>query len=346
MSDGGSRTILGNVGRIIAPLADDWRSKCVRHSETPGIAVCRRCGAGMCHECVADANPLAPLLCAACAVKEKGRTSLLKVLLSFRLPILWVLLCVSIAGISYAMGVGNPDIAEITRRDVKRLWWQRQAGMIHLGQASRCRKRAATLRHYGSRKEAIAVWSRRSAAAFAAAIAAWDAAPVLPDLQIAEAEMLTDAGNPAKALDVLSRLNVPVMDQAYPAYRLVWAAAAAKIGRPKTEIDPHLNAVIAELDRRELSIESNLDKMIEVASSEYRGEGELTAKVRLICGTRPSPREVRTKCLKMLGVKSDGTEIPVPASRLPDKRPTDSAVKDGDGVKPKNGKDFEVEFIQ
>jgi len=270
--------LLSRTAELLEPLALEVRFNCDFHPEAVAETTCVRCGRGLCAECAAGAMP--DFICRTCrseAVKKKIFQYSFR---SLRWPVLWVLLCALIAGIAYWQGVGNPDVAELTRRDAKAPWYEQSLGKLYLAKASRENQRAAALRELKRPDEAM-VWSGRAALSFARGADYWKSAPGGPLMRIGEAMSLAYAGEPAAALKLMQELKLSDDVPAYPGY-LYKCGQICELGGEKEKALDYYRRSLESAEKRAES-GRDFDSLLTLLSSS-KPESKLLASIQQICG--------------------------------------------------------------
>lgn len=266
------------TAEVLSPLLDTTLAVCKYHPDLPAWSTCVVCGAGLCDACSKAVLPR--FICPSCQAASTRRKLLLIRFKPWRWPLLWTLLCVSVAGIAYRMGVGNPTVEALSLRDKKVVWFHQDLGTLYLAKASRENQRAAALRLLRQPAKA-AEWSARAALTFALTANCWKNTPVYNDLKIGEAVSLAYAGEVTLCLKILRSLNVASGNPVYPSYLYYLGRALEQSGDQVGAIDCYKKALtaaeaMAEADR-------GFDKLITMLSG-GKQEGNVIASVQQICG--------------------------------------------------------------
>lgn len=284
------------VAEIVYPLVESPDVECCVHEGRQALITCSICGAGMCEECLRSRIGEVDVICERCMIDKKRKASFLYAVKSLRLPVIWVLACIVFAGVAYYMGIGNPTVAELTKRDAKWPWYVHRVGKLYLAQGSREKQRAVVLTSQGKNSEARR-WFWLAALSFGKAADYWKDTPGRAELIIAQADMLSEARLPSRALELMTplRREIPEGSQLSMIYDYYCGKFTEKAGLSQESSTYFQNALnIAERGR-----ESVIDQMITRLSGN-RKEAEFRMKLAAICGTDMSPNEVIEACRKAL----------------------------------------------
>lgn len=266
------------------------------------------------------------------ADKEKTLT-LLKTLTVLKLPVFWVLFCISAASILFTMGVGNPRLEKFVEEDAKLEWYKQRPGKIFMAQASREKQRAAALRYLDQVSDAEK-WSLMAAEAFRKSAEYWKNTPVYLDLKIAEAVMLADAGKALDGFNILMEQEVVPGNRVYVSYNYYFGLVADKAGK-KDDAESLLRKALSGTDSLQEQI---LDKMLDSFAKDRREAGIISC-VSLICGTAVSSEEIKKECKRKLGIRKD---------KKKSSRHKVKGEKDGHSGSSEDGNktDFEIEILE
>jgi hypothetical protein len=264
---------------------------CAFHPAVRAFSVCPSCGKTLCEACSLGG----PGFCKACA-KEKAKASLGRKALSFIFqPALWVLLCIGVSAGLYALGVGNPDVEDLSAQDNSREWHRREAPRVFLAQGARERRRAAALDAKGEAKQA-SVWHLRASQAYAKAAELWAGSPPAFAPALASASELALSGDARRAFELASKLVPPVEPQDALFHHFILARIASAAGEKEAARSEYLEAL--KLARQ--CSQSPLDGVF----SHLRGslaEAAFNADLRILCGLDFSPDEALARISRALG---------------------------------------------
>ena len=328
--------ILKEVSEIIFPLTGKPDVLCREHQEEKAVVLCSKCSAGICWECLRKSDNPAELICLQCLAEASTGFSFLKYLKVLKFPALWVLLCIAFAGIAYGLGVGNPNLGEMEKKDKNDPWYRKDAGTILFAQASRERQRAAALR-YLNRDAESEKWSLFAANSFAKCGEYWKKTPAEVNLKVAEALMIADAGDIDEAIELLSLMQETRTDQVYPVLHYHLGQLYLKKKDDKKADECFRNAWGSRPTGG-----LGIDTLLFDAANNMK-EAEMMGKVRIICNTKWTP-EMTQFCKKRLKIKDD----PAGFLFLPEIKNTPKEIKKLKKNKPVKEEevDFEIEFVK
>lgn len=303
MSDEIQSEVLSQVAEIVEPIAVEPELTCWIHSDAEAEISCADCGRPMCETCLTESAKGPHFICPACRKRHVAKQSILGSLKLARFPAFWVLICIAISGVAYAMGVGNPHPDEMAKWDAKRPWFVHQAPKLFLDQGSRERQRADALRRLDE-PAAARRWSLMASKAFAEAAERWQGSPVVMDLRIAEGDMLGGAGQYRRAYDLLKQLEETAAADSKTEYPALIGYYLATVSERAGWKDMAKRYYQATLKLAEANQKSFIDRMIDNLSGN-RKAAEFKVKVRIVCGTDMTAADIVAKCREALGMKED-----------------------------------------
>lgn len=331
--------VLKEIAGIIFPLTGKPDVVCREHKDAKAIVLCSQCSAGICWDCMRKGVNPEKMMCPQCTAEAEAGLSFFKYLKVLKFPAIWVLVCITAAGIAYGLGVGNPNLDEMQIKDKADPWYRKDAGTILLAQASRERQRAAALRVL-NRDEEAKKWSLMASKSFAKCAEYWQGTPAVVNLKIAEALMLADAGDPDSALALLQNINIAPADQIYPSFQF----HQGKIYLIK-ENNKKADEFFSHAWQSKPGIGVDFDAtLFEIANNPK--EAEMVGKLRLICDTKWTP-QMAEFCQKRLKVEDDKfgawspniKEMAKEIKKLKKKKPEKQAEKHQEP-------EFEIEFVE
>ena len=322
--------ILKEVSEVIFPLTGKPDVLCREHQEEKSVVLCSKCSAGICWECLRKAADPAELICPQCSAEASEGFSFIKYLKVLKFPALWVLLCILFAGVAYGLGVGNPNLLEMEKKDKNDPWYRKDAGTILFIQASRERQRSAALRYLNRDSEAKK-WSQMAAGSFAKCAQYWKGTPAEVNLKVAEALMIANAGNIDEAIGLLSEIKENKTEQLYPVLQYHLGQLYLKKKDEKQADECFRNAWGSKP-----GLGGNIDSLLFDAANNMK-EAEMVGKVRLICNTKWT-REMEQFCKKRLKVEDEFNGFKMPKIKKNRKKLNKKPVKEEEV-------DFEIEML-
>jgi tetratricopeptide (TPR) repeat protein len=280
---------LQQVDLIMEQLAPDPVISCSKHQEVTAVMSCVVCGQGICQQCLADIPDSYKFTCAICTTRKIKKKIVFTGLKSLKSPVLWVLLCVLISAIAYAMGIGNPRLKTLKKRDLKWNWYSQDVGKMYLSKASRENQRAAALRMLDKPEEAL-VWNKRACKAFQLAAEYWAKTPVHGYLLAAVAHQYYWDGKYDKALKILKSLKFEHGDPATVGLNYMLGQVYEKIGNKKLAKASFTNAINEERS----SYSKKMDNFITTMTGNRR-EARMVFMVRVVCELKIKPDALREK---------------------------------------------------
>ena len=339
MENKSEQEVLREIGAIIFPLAGKPDILCSAHQGEKAALICSKCSAGICWECLKKSENPADMLCPDCFAEAQAGLSFLKYLKVLRFPAIWVLVCIAIAGISYGLGIGNPNLEAMQIKDKNDPWYRKDAGTILLAQASRERQRAAALFELNRELEARK-WSLLAAGSFAKSAEYWQGTPAVVNLKIAEALMLADGGDVDAALALFENISIDRNDQIFPAVQYHSGRLYLLKGDNKKADD-----FFQQAWKNRPGVGSDFDAVLFETANNPK-EAEMMGKIRLICDTKWTP-QMADFCQKRLKVRDDSFGIVSPdimkiaeEIKKPDKKEKENKPEK------QTDPDFEIEFVK
>ncbi|OPZ31723.1 MAG: hypothetical protein BWZ02_00051 [Lentisphaerae bacterium ADurb.BinA184] len=282
-----------------AALAAPWPS-CTRHGDRPAEAACACCEKVYCWECLRHEAADDRLVCVPCreaaAEGECGR----RWVRTLTRPYLWVVGLALAALVAYLAGVGNPDPDSLSRRDRNRPWPQRRTAVLWLRQAARARARVSRLQSQGRQAESR-VWARLATTALGRTGEAWRGEPPEPQVRIAEAQALADAGDAAAAWNAIRALDgaIPSDDKRHLAFLLHRGRLAIAAGQTEAGVADWRRILERTAEPASLHPTQALDAMLDKLSL-GAVEGGVTLLLEQVSETGLTEYDVRERTLDLI----------------------------------------------
>ena len=296
-SDTSARQVLED---LLAQAADERLPACAKHPAVAASAVCAECSQLFCWECLGLNEETLQFQCRACAAEAGSKGHAIDFQEMLREPFFYIAVTVLFAIVAFLLGVGNPDVDDLTRADRDEPWYYQRVGKLWLRQASRAKRRAAMLERQ-KRDHEMAAWADLARGAFRQAADCWEDAPAGPDLRIGEALMWAKAGDPAAAYHLLKQQEERLSPEhaSWPAYLFHRGRIGFAVGEAKqAEADwTELLATVAETDKNPLGM---AEKMVESLVDMYSKERLAAVRhnvVREVCETVVPRAEMRRTIL-------------------------------------------------
>ena len=287
----------------MARISPDGLLPCSKHPDHAAVLTCVECGAGICQQCLIEIPDSYRLLCPACNLKKIKKKIVFTGFKTLKSPVLWVVLCVLISAVAYAMGVGNPRLETMKKRDQKWNWYAQDVGKMYLSKATRENQRAAALVILGRPDEAVK-WYARAAIAFELAADYWKATPVYEYLRAATASAYIQTGKSDKALEILDSIKLKHGDPSAVGVAFMQGRAHEKLGHN----DKAKQAFKLALEKRDDSISRKMDDFIDVMTGDRR-EAKMIFSIRELCGLNISLDLLSAK-LDKYGIENDNSPLP------------------------------------
>jgi tetratricopeptide (TPR) repeat protein len=251
---------------------------CCKHPDQPAVVSCVECGKGICQQCLNELPDSYRFICALCVARNIRKKVVFTGLKSLKSPVLWVCLCVLISAVAYAMGVGNPRLSTLMKRDRKWSWYSQDVGKLYLAKASRENQRAAALRELDKPEEAV-VWTQRACHSFQQVADYWSSTPVHGYLLAAVAHQYYWAGEYKKALQILKPLKFKYGDPAAVGLNYMLGLVYERLGEKKLAKARFSEAI----EEQNSSYMKRLDNFINDMTGNRR-EAAKICMVRELCG--------------------------------------------------------------